>query len=363
MVHRRLGLRFVMVLGTLLLSVALVGSSFASKIWHLFLSQGVFFGWGMGFLYLPALSALPAWFSSKRSLACGLAASGAGMGGLLYNLAAGYAVQKIGVAWSYRVFALVGLAVNLVCALVMKEWGGSSEHNHRYIRIHEFKHLGLILIALWGIVTEFGYITLLYSLPAYAASIELDTQQGSMASAMLNLGLVVGRPLVGHFSDQYGRINVSMAMTGLCGVLCFALWMPATSYGLLLAFATLVGMICGTFWSAVSAVTAEVVGVQRVSPAFSLICIALVAPTTFAEPAALTLSTWSGYQGTQIFVACMFLAGSLCLWLLRSWQLFVIERKGRLARDEESSSHRELLSIVAYMDWISVRKLFLSGRV
>ena len=67
----------------------MLGASFATEIWQLFLSQGVCFGWGLGFLYITASPALGQWFSTKRSLAVGIASSGAGFGGLAYNLAAG----------------------------------------------------------------------------------------------------------------------------------------------------------------------------------------------------------------------------------------------------------------------------------
>ena len=41
---------------------ALVASGFATKVWHLFLTQGVVFGWGCGFLYVGSIGIILNWF-------------------------------------------------------------------------------------------------------------------------------------------------------------------------------------------------------------------------------------------------------------------------------------------------------------
>ena len=76
-------------------------------------------------------------------------------------------------------------------------------------------------------------------------------------------------------------------MTGLCGIFCLALWVPAKNYAVLLIFALASGTVTGTFWGTVVPVTAEVVGLQRLPSAFGMICLPLVVPTVFAEPSML----------------------------------------------------------------------------
>ena len=49
---RRFGTRTTLFIGVGFETVSFIGASFASEIWHLFLSQGVCFGWGMGFLFV-----------------------------------------------------------------------------------------------------------------------------------------------------------------------------------------------------------------------------------------------------------------------------------------------------------------------
>lgn len=105
-------------------------------------------------------------------------------------------------------------------------------------------------------------MVLLFSLPDYAASQGFTKNQGSILSAMLNLGMMFGRPAVGWISDIYGRINVGLIMTVLSGVSCFVIWMPASEsglYGVAVLFSLLNGAVCGTFWTTIAPITVEVV--------------------------------------------------------------------------------------------------------
>ncbi|KAH8664726.1 major facilitator superfamily domain-containing protein [Xylariales sp. PMI_506] len=345
LVHKcqaRLGVRTCIVAGAVLEFLALLASSYARTVWQLFLAQGFCFGWGMGFLYIPASATLPAWFSSRRSLAVGAATSGAGVGGLIYSLITNAALEKVGVAWTYRILAFCALAANLAAAMIIKEYRGPASSSNQQqpprnnrdsvFRLRDFTKIEVLLVICWGLVTELGYVTLLFSLPSYATSIGLTATQGSIANALLNLGLAVGRPMMGYFSDRLGRINMALLVTALCGVWCFALWIPAESFALLAIFAFLSGALCGVFWCSVTPILAEVVGLNRMASTFGVILLAMVLPTTFAEPVAMQIVDSSGsetriFLGAQVFVGCMFLAGSFSLLLLRAWKISSLENE------------------------------------
>jgi len=257
--------------------------------------------------------------------------------------------------------AFCALGVNLICSILLKDRNKSVEPQQQAFNYREYAHVEVILVMFWGILTELGYIVLLYSLPNYAASIGLTARQGSVVGALLNLGLGVGRPVVGYYSDAFGRINIATVMTAFCGVLCLSLWVPAKTYGLLLSFALLAGTVCGTFWGTVAAVTAEVVGLKRLPSSFGMICMSLVIPTTFAEPIALQLVAASGYLSSQIFVGCMFLLGAASTWALRSWKMSDIERKTINERAGTFTASNQRRS--GHDFWLTPRRLFSVGRV
>lgn len=378
-VYRHFGMRVTLLIGAVLEFLGLFMSSQATQVWHLFLAQGVCFGWGMGFLYIPASTILPPWFSTRRSLAVGLATSGAGIGGVIYSLAANAGIEKLGVPWTYRILGLCTLAANLVSLALLREVdhrrGGAAAarkaaRQDLHFRIRDFTRIEVLLVVFWGFTTELGYITLLYSLPSYATTIGLSATQGSIVNAVLNVGLALGRPALGWISDQLGRINVACSVTALCGIYCFALWIPAQGFALLLVFALLAGTICGTFWSTVTPILGEVVGMGRLGRIFSAILICMVLPTTFAEPVAMQIVDSQGgsakiFLAAQIFVGCMFMAGAMSLFLLRGWKIKHLEIEG--GPDELAQSISRLTGSGGEgglgLSWLTLKSLFKMEKV
>ncbi len=245
---RLYGTRTTLLIGVFFETVSLIGASFASELWQLFLSQGVCFGWGMGFMFVGSVGVIPQWFTTRRSLASGISAAGSGVGGLIYSLATNSMIQTVGLAWAFRILGIVAFAVNMVCALLLRDRNkqvGSSQKAFDYKLLNRVEYL---LLQGWGFFSMLGYIVLLFSLPNYASSIGLTAHQGSVVGALLNLGQALGRPPIGYFSDTIGRINMAMTMTFLAGLFSFVIWIFADSYGVLILYALLGGTVAGTFW-------------------------------------------------------------------------------------------------------------------
>lgn len=120
-VTRKFGTKTTLFTGVVFETASLIGASFANQIWQLFLSQGVCFGFGMGFLFVGSVGIVPQWFTTKRSLANGIATAGSGLGGLIYSLATGAMIPSIGLAWAFRVLGIVACVVNGICAMLVKD--------------------------------------------------------------------------------------------------------------------------------------------------------------------------------------------------------------------------------------------------
>ena len=277
---RRYGTKTTLTIGTILETIALVGASFCHEIWHLFLSQGVCFGWGMGFLFVGSVGIIPQWFTTKRSLANGISTAGSGIGGMMYSLAANAMIESLGVQWTFRILGILCCAANLVSTVLIKDRNRAigtkqAAFDHILFRRGEFW-----LLLGWGFFSMLGYIVLLFSLPNYAVSLGLSARQGSVVGALLNLGQGLGRPVVGIFSDRAGRINLAGFCTFIAGFLSLVMWIFVKSYGTLIFFAILVGTVAGTFWTTIGPVGAEVVGLVELPSALSITWLFLVVPTT-----------------------------------------------------------------------------------
>jgi MFS family permease len=277
---RKYGTRTTLLLGVFFETLALIGASFATAIWHLFLSQGVCFGMGLGFLYVGSVGIVPQWFSKRRSLANGIGTAGSGIGGMAYSLATNAMIQSVGLSWTFRILGILAFTANFISAILVRDRNkaiGASQlaFDYRLFSRHEY-----LLLQGWGFFSMLGYIVLLFSLPSFALTIGLTARQGSIVMSIFNLGQGLGRPVIGIFSDAVGRINMAGLLTFLCGLLCFFVWVFTTSYGVLIFFAASAGIVAGVYWTTIAPVGAEVVGLRELPSALSITWLVLVLPTT-----------------------------------------------------------------------------------
>lgn len=274
------GTRTTLLLGVAFEALALISASFTREVWQLFLSQGICFGVGMGFLFVGSVGVVPQWFTKRRSLANGIGTAGSGIGGMIYSLATEAMIERLGVGWTFRILGIIAATVNTICALLMRDRNKAVGASQLAFDYTMFKRREYWLLLGWGFFSLMGYIVLLFSLPNYAVSVGLSSQQGSVVGALLNLGQGLGRPLVGISSDSAGRINLAGLCTLLCGIFCFFIWIFAKTYGVIIFFAIVVGTVAGTFWTTIGPVGAEVVGLKELPSALSIVWLALVLPTT-----------------------------------------------------------------------------------
>lgn len=245
---RKFGVQIPMLIGVTFLVAGHVSASFSSRIWQLYLSQGMLVGIGVGFTYIPSIAVLSQWFDKRRSLANGISGAGSGIGGLVFSFMTEAVTNNVSLAWSYRITAITSCVMLLAATLLIRS---------RNDIVRPFQHgfdarlLGrsdVQLLLAWSCISMLGYIAIVFSLPDFARSIGLSSSQGATVSAILSLGIAAGRPFIGIISDHYGRIETAGALTLICGLSCFILWLPGTTYGPIIFFALTNGAIFGVFW-------------------------------------------------------------------------------------------------------------------
>lgn len=152
----RHGTKVTLAIGIALQFAGLMGASWTSEIWQLFLSQGVAFGFGMGFLFVASVGVVPQWFSRRRSFANGIAVSGSGFGGLTYSLATNAMIQSIGLGWAFRILAIVSCGVLTICTILIKDRNKSVGSIHMAFDLKLFKRFEFILFLGWGAFSMLG---------------------------------------------------------------------------------------------------------------------------------------------------------------------------------------------------------------
>ncbi|OAA47867.1 Major facilitator superfamily domain, general substrate transporter [Metarhizium rileyi] len=338
---REFGTKPTMFAGVFMEAASLICASFANKIWHLFLTQGVLFGLGMGFLFTPSVGIVPQWFTTKRSLANGFSACGSGLGGLLYSFVAGAMMRNMGLEWAFRILGILAFVVNTACILLIRDRNKIIGSSQLAFDTTLLKRPEFLLLLGFGWFSMLGYVVLIFSLANYANQIGLGSSQAALISAFFNLGQGVGRPLVGYFSDRTGRINMSGFTTFLAGVFALVIWINAKVYGVLIFFSLLCGTVAGTFWTTIGPVTAEVVGLKNVPSALCLTWLSIAMPCLFSEPIALQIVQGTGsYLGTQLFTGSMYIAAALCLIAVRGWKIGEIDEIARHLNESPDNTDR-----------------------
>ncbi|KAL2128036.1 hypothetical protein VTI74DRAFT_9824 [Chaetomium olivicolor] len=326
----RFGTAFSLRVGVAFEAISFIGASFSTHIWHLLLSQGVCFGIGLGFCFTSTVGVVPQWFTKRRSFANSVATSGSGFGGLTYSLATNAMISNLGLAWSFRILAILAFVVNGVCSLLLRDRNKAVGAIHVPFHMALFKRFEYWMFVGWGFFSLLSYVIVVFSITDYAQSVGFSASQGSLAAAIFNLSQGIGRPLIGLASDRLGRINVAAIGTLIAGLAAFFLWIFAGShFGGLIVYA-LFGGVAGIIWPCIAPVGAEVVGLQLLPAALSIYWLVLVLPATFSEVIGLSLRT-SGihaYLNVQAFTGSMYIAGFVSIWLLRSWKLQQLELLG-----------------------------------
>ena len=245
---RKWGLQAPMYAGACLLGCGFIATSYASRIWHLYFSQGALVGFGVGFVYIPTIPVLSQWFDKRRSLANGITAAGSGIGGLLFSLATGAMITSLGLGWTLRIIGIITLVINALSTKFIRDRNAVVQPKQHPFDLTLLLRWDVVFLLVWAFVSMLGYITLLYSFSDFARSINLSAEQATQVTALLNLGTALGRPFIGIASDRYGRFEVASGLTLFCGVCCMVIWIPSTSFATTVVFGIISGAILGVFW-------------------------------------------------------------------------------------------------------------------
>lgn len=353
-------------LGMVLVTLGQVGAGLSKTYIQLLFTQGFIFGVGLGLTMIPTQPLLSQWFRRKLSYAQGLAAAGSGMGGLVLANTTRYLIQKKSLQYALICNGIVSCVVLLPCITLMKS---TEPQNLRFLPSRFRKHLsdaapakikknplelkwfvhpGYIFVLLFGVFSMIGYFVALYSLAAFASSaLEFSQKQASTLQSILAAGQMLGRPLCGFLLDLVGRHPCTITIQVLAGLTCFAFWLPARSFGLLVVFAITQGLLGGTIWSSVAPISAEVVGIRDLPSALATFWLAVVLPGQFGQPIAVALINYSSTKlarhGADAYLISIGFCGACfvmsALMLCFSWRF--VRARNKAAHELKSEAQTE----------------------
>ncbi|GAM83773.1 hypothetical protein ANO11243_017630 [Dothideomycetidae sp. 11243] len=94
--------------------------SLCTQYWQVILCQGLLGGICTGMLYIPSISQLPLYFTTKRGLAIGIVLSGASVGGIVYPLMFRKLLPTIGFSGATRAIGYLALSLLAISVILIK---------------------------------------------------------------------------------------------------------------------------------------------------------------------------------------------------------------------------------------------------
>ncbi|ESK83941.1 mfs monocarboxylate [Moniliophthora roreri MCA 2997] len=340
---RKVGYRWTGFFGTVIMAVSLITASFSTHTWHLYLTQGILFGIGSGFAYIPAVTIPSLWFTKHRGLAMGISASGYGIGGLVLSPVTEKLISTLGFRWALRVTGISVFAVLSVADVFMKP---------RATQIHSTKiDRGLMKTWLFaslcsiGLLSGPGFYVPIFYLPSYVRNkLGRSAQDGATAAALIAGSSAVGRIVMGHVGDLIGPAYGVALCQGISGLSQLALWPFINNFAGSLGFATLYGFFSGGWVSLYPTLAASIYGAERLATVTGVMFSSYI-PGTLAGPplAGWILDKYTSADGKMNFLPVQLYGGS---WLVGAACMALVVRLlavQRSATDVEDSDSRRAI--------------------
>jgi MFS family permease len=154
------GPRWLIIIGVLLNSFGLMMTSISKEYYQIALAQGICSPLGASMLFYPCLSATMTWFYKRRGFAVGIAASGSGLGGVIFPIMVTKLMPQVGFGWTMRILAFLILCLGIITCLTVTS---RLPPVPRPVRFKDFveplKDTAFSLTALAAFVTFLGKVT------------------------------------------------------------------------------------------------------------------------------------------------------------------------------------------------------------
>ncbi|KAH8992475.1 MFS general substrate transporter [Lactarius akahatsu] len=276
-------LRLMCLSGTTIMSLGLLLSSFATKLWQLFITQAFLFGVGASMLYYPMTSLTPPFFDKHRGFAMGIALSGSGAGGLVFAPVTQALIDQWGASKTLRILGVWNFVVLIPISFVIRRPPGYSPVRPSFALA---KKGAFILQLFTAFLQAAGNIIPLYYLPLYSTTVlGFSAQTASMLLAVNNAANSVARVTTGLLADYVGRQNTMIACVCFSAITVLTLWLDAAR-GRFLAFVVLYGIGSGGYSALLPTTIAEVYGAEQYSAANAAIYFVRGFGAVFGAPVA-----------------------------------------------------------------------------
>ncbi|KAH0433851.1 major facilitator superfamily transporter [Colletotrichum camelliae] len=311
--------RPVALVGSVLVVLGSIATSFSTQYWQIFLSQGVCVGLGNGCLFCPTIALVSTYFQKRRSLAIGITACGSTTGGVLFPAIVRQLLPRVGFGWTMRAIGLVQL-VALAVAMLSLRPRLPPRRTGRFVEWVAFSDMEYTFYGIGAFLTFLGPFFAFFFTAAYARDVLSMSYTSSLDVLMIMSGVgIVGRIVPTYLADRIGALTVFVPTAG-AGALVILCWITVDTRGGFYVWAAMSGIMFGgiqaMFPSALASLTADPSKQgTRIGMIFTIVSFSVLSGPPIGG--ALVSVLGGRYLGGQVFAGCCLTLGMVFMLAAR----------------------------------------------
>lgn len=311
--------------GTAIIAFGYFMVSICDAYWQVMLAQGVLIGFGSALLYLPAVAIIPQYFTRRKALANGFAASGSAFAGVIYPIAFRQLLQRLSFGWSVRVLGFMVIVTGILPAICIRPClpPPPKEKRRKPLKI-DFKPFvnepayGFYTLALFFCLG--AQYTPVFFIQDYVQSKHImSSDLATYLLPILNAWSVIGRIAPNVIADRVGGVNVLIPCMTVAAILTFC-WIAITTAVGSFVFVSIYGFFIGSILSMPAFVISSlcpdpVVAGTRMGTAFAVSSFGILA----GPPVAGAILESGSWLGLQLFAGALLILALSVLAFVRFW--------------------------------------------
>ena len=321
------GYRFTLSCCAACLFIGFAAASRINSLMGIYLSYGVFCGFGVGLGYNTAISLTVRWFPDKQGFVSGVTLMGFGFGGMLLGTLGAQLITSLGWRVTFLIFAVVFAVIVMICTFLMRQaddrfvramaaGGGAMQAAYEELDWrHMLRRRNFWLCFIWAIILSAAGLAIINESTTYASAfVGGDLTRAAALAGIVSIANGVGRVLSGQLFDVKGyrtaMLGVSVLYLAAAGALTLSL--KTGSVPVLAAACLLTGLGYGGVPPLNSAFTARFFGREHYAVNFSIINMNLIA-ASYLGP----VCGGGSYGGTFLAIAAFAIVGAVITLLIR----------------------------------------------
>ncbi|KAL6891850.1 major facilitator superfamily domain-containing protein [Trichoderma evansii] len=309
--------RLLVAAGAVLIVFGTMMQSLCSEYWQFILAESLLIGFGGGLTSFLSPTVLSTYFTTLYPLAQGIAASGAGIGGIILPIVYRELEPKIGFPWTVRVIGFILLATLLLPVLFLRPRmiPGASR---KAIDTTAFTDWPFVVFLCGNFIYLLGSFTPFFYVEVYAVQTGIaNADLGFYIISIMNAGSALGRILPNFLSSHVGPLNMLIVSSVSTFVFAFA-FEGTRNVASLIVVSAFYGGVTGLFFALQPVVVIglcpdpKLIG-TRVGMAFCFSSFAVLA----SNPIAGAIQSTGGFSGVWLWSGVTTAVGTGIMFIAR----------------------------------------------